>query len=186
MGHPRTLDRDTSVLVVVDVQEGFRGRMLEHDRVVASAVRRLLEAAKLMQVPVIATVQYPRGLGPTQPEVAEGFPPDFQPIEKLSMSCYGEPAFRERLAALDRNQVVLCGVEAHACVNQTAHDLMAEGYSVHVVHDAISSRSALDLQVSWEKMIGSGVVPATVEMVLLEWVRTAAAPEFKAIQRLIK
>jgi nicotinamidase-related amidase len=185
MGHPRVLERDASVLLIIDVQEGYRGHTIEHDRMVR-AVRRLLEAAVVMRVPVVATEQYPKGLGHTQPEVAEGFPPDVRVIEKMSMSCCGQPAFVDRLRELGRAQVVVCGIEAHACVNQTAHDLLDRGYAVHVPFDAISARSAHDLRVGWEKMIGSGAVPSTVEMACLEWVRTAEAPEFKALHRLIK
>ena len=185
MAHPRVLERDASVLLIIDVQEGYRGHTIEHDRMVGS-VRRLLEAAKIMRVPVLATEQYPKGLGHTQPEVADGFPPDVRVVEKMSMSCCGQPAFVDHLRALGRAQVVVCGIEAHACVNQTAHDLLDRGYAVHVPHDAISARSAHDLRVGWEKIIGSGAVPSTVEMVCLEWVRTAEAPEFKALHRLIK
>jgi nicotinamidase-related amidase len=185
MAHPRVLERDKSVLLIIDVQEGYRGHTIEHDRMVR-AVRRLLEAAKVMDVPVIATEQYPRGLGRTQHEVADGFPPDLRVIEKVSMSCCGQPAFVDRLRAVSRSQVVVCGIEAHACVNQTAHDLLDHGYAVHVPYDAISARSEHDLRVGWEKMIGSGAVPSTVEMACLEWVRSAEAPEFKAIHALIK
>ena len=185
MAHPRVLARDDSVLVIIDVQEGYRGHTIEHEQMVRS-VRRLLEAAKVLGVPVLATEQYPKGLGRTQSEVAEGFPPGCQVIEKLSMSCCGQPIFIERLHALSRSQVVVCGIEAHACVNQTVHDLLDRGYRVHVPSDAVSSRSAQDLRAGWEKMIGSGAVPSTVEMACLEWVRSAAAPEFKANHRLIK
>jgi nicotinamidase-related amidase len=185
MPHPRVLERDESVLVIIDVQEGYRGVTIEHDRMVA-AVRRLLDAAVILGVPVLVTEQYPKGLGHTQPEVAEGFGADVRPIEKMSMSCLGQPAFVERLRTLSRTQIVVCGVEAHACVNQTVHDLLQRGLTVHVPRDAISARSASDLQTGWEKMIGSGAIPSTVEMACLEWVRTAEAPEFKAIHRLIK
>jgi nicotinamidase-related amidase len=185
MAHPRVLQRDASVLLIIDVQDGYRGHTIEHDRMVR-AVRRLLDAATLMRVPVLATEQYPKGLGHTQPEVAEGFPADMRVIEKMSMSCCGQPAFVDRLRGLGRAQVVVCGIEAHACVNQTAHDLLDRGYAVHVPYDAISARSAHDLRVGWEKIIGSGAVPSTVEMACLEWVRTADAPEFKALHRLIK
>ena len=82
--------------------------------------------------------------------------------------------------------MVTCGLETHACINQTVHELLQRGYQVHVPFDAISSRFEHDYRIGWEKMIGSGAVPTTVEMVCLEWVRTAEAPEFKAIQKLIK
>ena len=185
MAHPRVLSRDDSVLVVIDVQEGYRGHTVDHERMVR-AVRRLLDAAKVLGIPVLATEQYPKGLGTTQPEVAEGFPAELVVIEKLSMSCCAQPGFLERLEASGRSQVVVCGIEAHACVNQTVHDLLERGYRVHVPRDAISARSEQDLRAGWEKMIGSGAVPSSVEMASLEWVRTAAAPEFKAIHRIIK
>jgi len=185
MVHPRMLERDTSVLLIIDVQEGYRGHTVEHDRMVRS-VRRLLEAAKIVGVPVLATEQYPKGLGHTQPEIADGFPADCPVIEKMSMSCCAQPAFVDRLRALGRSQVVVCGIEAHACVNQTVHDLLDRGYAVHVPSDAISARFEHDLRSGWDKVIGSGAVPSTVEMACLEWVRTAEAPEFKAIHRLIK
>jgi nicotinamidase-related amidase len=185
MAHPRVLERDASVLLIIDVQEGYRGQTLEHERMVRT-VRRLLDAANIMQVPVIATEQYPKGIGHTQPEVAEGFPDGMKIIEKMSMSCCGQPAFVDRLRALGRTQVVVCGIEAHACVNQTVHDLLDRGYKVHVPYDAISARFETDLRIGWEKIVGSGAVPSTVEMACLEWVRTAEAPEFKAIHRLIK
>jgi nicotinamidase-related amidase len=185
MPHPRVLQRDASILLVIDVQEGYRGHTVDHERMVRG-VRRLVEAAKLMDVPVIATEQYPKGIGHLQPEVAEGFPSNVRVIEKMSMSCCGQPEFVNRLRALGRMQIVVCGIEAHACINQTVHDLLDRGYTVHIPYDAISARFEADLRVGWEKMVGSGAVPSTVEMVCLEWVRTAEAPEFKAIHRLIK
>ena len=185
MANPRMLDSEDSVLVIVDVQEGYRGKTVEHERMVRR-VRRLLEAAKVMGVPLLVTEQYPKGLGRTQPEISEGFARGQQVIEKMSLSCYREPAFAEFLNGLHRHQVVLCGVETHACINHTAHDLLERGYDVHLPYDATSSRFELDYRVGWEKLVGSGVVPATVESICLEWVRTAEAPEFKAIHKLIK
>ena len=181
----RLLDRADSVLVVVDVQEAYRNLTVDHERMV-QAVRRLVEAAKIVRVPILATEQYPKGLRHTQPEVAEGFPPGQPIIEKLSLSCWRQPAFAQALESLQRSQVVVCGIEAHACVNQTVHDLLERGYQVHVPQDALSARFERDYRVGWEKMIGSGAVPSTVEMICLEWVRTAEAPEFKAIHSLIK
>lgn len=183
--HARLLDRRDSALVVIDIQEGYRNHTVEHERMVAS-VCRLLEAAKIMGVPVLVTEQYPKGIGHTQSEVAERLPPGQPVIEKLSMSCWRQPAFAAQLVALQRPQVVVCGIEAHACVNQTVHDLLAQGYQVHVPLDALSARSECDYRVGWDKMIGSGAVPTSVETVCLEWVRTAEAAEFKAIHRLIK
>jgi nicotinamidase-related amidase len=179
------LERANSVLVVIDVQEAYRDITVEHERMVTN-VRRLIEAAKLVDVPILITEQYPKGLKHTQAEIAAALPAGQEITEKMSLSCWRQPQFASRLAALHRSQVVVCGIEAHACVNQTVHDLLEQGFQVHVPQDAISARFERDYRVGWEKMIGSGAVPSTVEMVCLEWVRTAEAPEFKAIHRLIK
>lgn len=181
----RVLERADSVLVVIDVQEAYRNLTVDHERMVGN-VRRLIEAAKVVGVPILITEQYPKGLRHTQPEVADALPAGQHVIEKMSLSCWRQPQFVSQLAALHRSQVVVCGIEAHACVNQTVHDLLEQGYQVHLPADAISARFERDYRIGWEKMIGSGAVPSTVEMVCLEWVRTAESPEFKAIHKLIK
>ena len=181
----RMLSRADSVLVVIDVQEAYRNLTVDHERMVGN-VRRLIEAAKVVSVPILITEQYPKGLRHTQPEVAECLPTGQEIIEKMSLSCWRQPQFATRLTALRRSQVVVGGIEAHACINQTVHDLLEQGYQVHLPADAISARFERDYRIGWEKMIGSGAVPSTVEMVCLEWVRTAESPEFKAIHRLIK
>jgi nicotinamidase-related amidase len=118
--------------------------------------------------------------------VAAHFPPGLATIEKMTMSCWGAPAFRELLAATGRTQVLVAGIEAHACVSQTVHDLLASGYQVHVARDATSSRRAADVEAAWEKMVGAGMLPTTSEQALLELVVSAEAPEFRALQRLLK
>jgi nicotinamidase-related amidase len=185
MTHIRILERNQSALLVIDVQEAYRGVTVEQERMLRG-VRRLIEAAKILGVPILATEQYPKGLGHLMREVAELFPAGFQPIEKISLSCCGEPRFAARLSEIQRRQIVVCGLETHACINQTTHDLLEQGYQVHLPFDAISSRFETDYRIGWDKLIGSGAIPTTVEMACLEWVKTAAAPEFKAIQKLIK
>ncbi|MBI3769082.1 MAG: isochorismatase family protein [Deltaproteobacteria bacterium] len=183
--HPRLLDRDAAVVVVIDVQEAYRSVLHEYERV-ARAVAVLVQGAAALGVPVLATEQYPKGLGHTAAEVAEHLPRGVAPIEKLSLSCCGTPLFVSTLARLRRRQVVLAGIETHACVSQTAHDLIAAGYAVHLPRDTTSSRRAEDAAIGWEKMLSAGVIPATVESALLELLRTAEAPEFKAVQCLIR
>lgn len=183
--HPHLLDRDTAILVVIDVQEAYRAALHEYERV-ARAVATMVRGAAALGVPVVVTEQYPKGLGHTVTEVAEHLPPGVTPIEKLSLSCCGAPQFVAELARHARRQVILAGIEAHACVNQTAHDLIAAGYQVHVARDATSSRRAGDYASGWEKMRAAGALPASVESALLELLRTAAVPEFKTIQRLIR
>lgn len=183
--HPRLLARDTTVLVVIDMQEGYRRVLFEWERV-AAAVARVVRGATILGVPMLVTEQYPKGVGSTVAEVAAEFPARTVPIQKMSMSCCGAQAFLAALRDTGRRQVLIAGIETHACVNQTAHDLSAAGYQVHVVHDATSSRRREEYDIGWEKLVQSGVVPATVESALLELVRTAEDADFKAIQRLIK
>ena len=183
--HPKLLARGGAVLVVIDVQEGYRSVLFEYERV-ASAVARVVRGAQILGLPILVTEQYPKGVGSTVAEVAEQLPAGTVPIQKMSMSCCGADAFMVALRRTERRQVLIAGIEAHACVNQTAHDLMAAGYQVHVAHDATSSRRREEHDVGWAKLVQSGVVPATVESALLELVRTAEDPDFKAIQRLIK
>ena len=185
MAHPRVLERTSSLLVVVDVQESYRGLTVEHERM-QRGVQILIQAAAVLEIPVIATEQYPKGLGHLVPEVSSLLPDGLEIIAKMSMSCCGEASFVDALRDSGRRQIVVCGIEAHACINQTVHDLLDQGYQVHVPYDALSARFETDYRVGWEKMIGSGAVPTTVEMTCLEWVRTAAVPEFKQIHRLIK
>lgn len=185
MAHPRVLDREQSVLVVIDVQEAYRDKTFEAERLLRG-VRRLIEAAKLVGVPILATEQYPKGLGHTMPEVRCMFPDGIEIHEKRSLSCCGAPSFADHLRRLSRAQIVVCGLETHACVNQTVHDLLDQGYQVHLPADAISSRFEVDYRLGLQKLFGSGAIPSSVELVCLEWVRTADAPEFKAIQKLIK
>ncbi len=185
MRHPALLARDDTVLVLIDVQEGYRTALPGWDRVVVAS-RLLLDGARVLGIPVLVTEQYPRGLGRTAAELAGSLPPEAERIEKMSMSCCGAAPFSERLVATGRRQVLIAGIETHACVNQTAHDLLAAGFQVHVARDATGSRRSADVAPAWEKMRAAGMLPTTSEQALLELVRTAEAPEFKALQRLLK
>jgi len=185
MRHPALLDRNRTAVVLIDVQEGYRSVLHGWARVVAAA-RLVVRGASLLQVPVIVTEQYPRGLGHTATELATEFARDIRVVEKMSMSCCGSPEFVERLAATGREQILVIGIETHACVNQTVHDLVALGHQVHVARDATSSRRTADVGQAWEKMRVAGMLPTSSEQALLELVRTAESTEFKAIQRLLK
>ena len=182
---PGLLERDRSALIVIDVQEAYRDQTVDHQRMV-ERVCRLTRAAQIFDVPIVLSEQYPKGLGHTQQEVLEALPENQPAIEKMTMSCCGQPKFVEAIEALGRGQLVVCGIEAHACVNQTVHQLLERGYDVHLHGDAISARFQADYDVAWSKMTGSGAVPSSTEMVLLEWVRSAEDPRFKQIHKLIK
>jgi nicotinamidase-related amidase len=185
MRHPALLDRERAVLVLIDLQEGYRAALHAWERVLA-ACRLLVDGAAILGVPLLVTEQYPRGLGHTAPEVAGRFPPGLEIVEKMTMSCCGAAPFAERLAATGRKQVLIAGIETHACVNQTAHDLLALGYQVQVARDATSSRRPGDVAPAWDKMRAAGMLPTSSEQALLELIRTAESGDFKALQRLLK
>jgi len=185
MRNAALLDRSRTALVLIDLQEGYRPALHRWDRV-AAASTVLVRGAAMLDVPLLVTEQYPRGLGHTAAEVASHFPPQLTITEKMSMSCCGAAAFLERLRETRRTQVLIAGIETHACVNQTVHDLIAAGYDVHVARDATSSRRPADIEPAWDKMRAAGMLPTSSEQALLELVQTAEAAEFKTLQRLLK
>lgn len=182
--HPSVLDRNETVLVVVDVQEPFLGSIFERDRVVSNVVK-LVEAANVLDVPVVTTLQYPEKMGDVIPELAEVLP-DTDRIDKTAFSCCGAKSFVNKLEQLGRHAVLLCGVETHICLNQTAHDLLILGYKVHIAADAVNSRKESDYIIGLGKMRESGVIITSTEASIFELLRDAASPEFKTILRLVK
>jgi nicotinamidase-related amidase len=173
----RVIARDRAALVVVDVQEGFRSYDTFAD--VARQCGRLVEGAGILGVPVIATEQYPKGLGHTAPEV--GLTQDVTPVAKSVFSAVRADGFD--LAG--RDQVLICGIEAHVCVAQTALDLLDQGVAVQVVTDAVGSRHATDREVGLHRLDRAGATLTTVEAALLELCERAGTPEFKAVQKVI-
>jgi nicotinamidase-related amidase len=178
------LERDRAALVVVDVQEAFRPAVLDFDRV-ARNVALLVQGARVLELPVLVTEQYPKGLGRTVPEVARHLD-SVEPIEKLCFSAAESGPFSAALGNSGREQVLICGIESHVCVSQTADDLLAGGREVHVARDAVSSRTAENRELGLHKMEHSGAVLTSVETALFELLRAAGTPEFKEIQRLVK
>ena len=185
MPHPRILDIEKAALLVVDMQEAFRSPINDFASIVSRAsivVRGFLA----LGLPVFITEQYPKGLGRTAEEILFLMPPDFEFVEKSSFSSCGAGAFSEKLRASGATQIVLCGLETHICVNQTAHDLLSQNFDVHLLTDAVGSRFTADKETALRKMTGSGVIPSTVETALFELLRDARHDQFKEIQKLIK
>jgi nicotinamidase-related amidase len=170
------LARDRTALIVVDVQEGFRSYATF--AAVAGACAKLVQAARLLNVPAIVSEQYPKGLGSTAPEVGLE---DERRIEKTVFSAARADGFD--LAG--REQAIVCGIETHVCVSQTVHDLLERGVEVFVPADAVGSRHELDYQRGLERMERAGAIVGTVEAALFELLERADAPEFKAVQKLI-
>lgn len=178
---PRLTATD-SVLVVIDVQDKLLAKMpgaagLTRD------VAFLIDAANLLGVPVLATEQYPKGLGPTTPELARRLPAD-RPA-KTAFSCCGAAGFLGDLRARGRPNAVLVGMETHVCVLHTALDLIEAGFTVFLPVDAVSSRGELDHVTALRRMERAGAIPTSAEAVAFEWVGDAAHPQFKAVSKLV-
>ncbi len=176
----RVLDRARTALVVVDVQEAFRPHVQAFEDT-ARASAALVQAAQVLGLPIVVTEQYPQGLGETVPELAE----HLDGVQRLPKVCFSAAA-ADGFDLEGRDQALLCGIEAHVCVSQTAHDLLDRGLEVHVAADAVSSRTADNKQVGLHKMETSGAVLTSVETALFELVGAAGSDDFKAIQRLVK
>jgi nicotinamidase-related amidase len=174
------LDPKRVALVVVDVQEGFRKAVPDFDRV-AKAAATLIEGAEAIGIPVIVTEQYPKGLGETAPEVAEHLPKGTWPLEKVCFSA----ADAEGFDLGGRDQTLVCGIETHVCVNQTALDLLGTGVEVQVAVDAVGSRTEENKRVGLHKMERAGAVLTSVETALFELLGRAGTEEFKRVQKLV-
>jgi nicotinamidase-related amidase len=185
MQHPNTLILTQSALTVIDMQEAFRTKIPDFSEV-AERIATMVKAAKLLQLPIIVTEQYPKGLGHTAAEIVEVLPASTEVIEKTSFSSCGARAFQSQLERAQAKQVIVCGIEAHICVNQTVHDLLASAFQVHLLTDCITSRKQTSKEVAIRKMELSGAIPSSLEMVLFEMLRDAKHEQFKAIQGLIK
>ena len=171
-------------LVVVDVQGKLAQLMLDKQALFKN-IQILIKAAKILDIPILWCQQCPDSLGPTVPEIAELLA-DNEPIDKAAFSCCGSKRFNARLNELARQQVVLCGIEAHVCIYQTAVDLLRKGFSVDVIADAVSSRTAENKQIAINKMAKQGANISCTEMALFELLKTAEHPQFKQIGKLVK
>jgi len=174
------LHRDRCVILVVDVQDRLTPAMPPDvlERLV-KYTRALIHTGKTLGMPVLATEQYPKGLGRTLPELAELLPA--APLEKVHFSCGADPAFQRALENTGRKQVVVAGMESHVCVFQTARDLVALGFDVHVCADAVASRTEEHRRTGLELCSQAGATVTTAETAIFDLLHQAATPEFKAV-----
>jgi len=173
-----------SLLLVVDVQ-GSLARAVEDAARCIHRTRLLLVAARQLHVPVIVSEQYPEGLGPTDTRLLDQLTEAIV-LPKRAFSCWREPVLRAALEAAGRRQIVVCGMEAHVCVQQTALDLLAAGFSTHVAADATGSRRAEDRTLGLERLRRHGADIVTSESVVFEWLERSDIPDFKALAPHIK
>jgi nicotinamidase-related amidase len=178
------LDTSKCCLVVVDVQGKLAELMDNKDSVFAN-IEILIKTAKVLEFGIIWCEQHRRALGPTIPQIAELLT-DNQPIDKFSFSCCGQDEFNNKLKELRPRQVILCGIEAHVCIYQTAADLLDKDYEVHVIADAISSRTQTNKEIALRRMEADGALISSTEMALFELLRTAKHEKFRELMKLIK
>ena len=178
------LNSQEAALVIIDIQEKLAAVMKYKDQVVDNCLH-LIELAKILQIPLLLTEQYPRGLGTTIPEIQEVLT-DYAPFEKTAFDCCREAGFLEKVASLGRKTLILTGMETHVCVLQTALGLMKEGYAVQVVQDAVCSRSKKNFKIGIEFMRDSGTVITGTETVLFQLLERAGTEPFKIISKRIK
>jgi len=177
------LKKEKTALLVIDVQERLMPVIDNKEQVFAN-VNRLIKGAEILQVPLVITEQYPKGLGNTCSEIE--LPADVQIIEKMCFSCMLSANVTMHLQHLNVNSLILCGVESHICVFKTALDALKQGYEVHIAADAVSSRTPENKHIALERLRQAGAFIVSTEMILFQLLDEAGTDEFKAISRLIK
>lgn len=178
------IDAGDSLLLVVDIQERFAAHITNWDGMLNRS-KILVQAAEILGIPVLVSEQYPKGLGHTVDELKECVE-DFDPIEKTSFGCFGDTILDEAIGAQKKRTLVLCGIETHVCVLQTALEGIRKDYRVVLVLDATSSRNESDMKIALERMDRAAVTFVSTEMILMEWLGDAKNANFKAVQGLIK
>jgi len=182
--NPGILERENTCLIVIDVQERFRS-VIHGFGEMAENAKKLIRAFRIFDIPVIVTEQNPEKLGRTIRELSNELG-DFEPVEKLHFSCFGEADFAEELAKLGRKQIVLCGIEAHICVLKTALEGLKKGYEIHVASDAVSSRRQTDKDFALRRMSQSGVFLTTSESLIFQLMERAGTEEFRKVKDIVK
>ena len=173
-----------AVGLVVDIQERLFPHIFEHEQLQENAVK-LIRGLRILDVPLLVTQQYTKGLGPTIPAIDQALE-HYTPVEKLTFSCCGAPGLMESLEQLGRKQVILFGIETHVCVLQTTLDLLEQGYQPVLIEDCVSSRKLNDKLVAVERMRSEGAIISTYESILFELSGIAGTDTFKAISKLVK
>ena len=175
----RPLESEQCALIVVDMQEKLLPPIWEKERLVRN-VQLLIRLAGILKIPALVSTQYAKGLGNTVPDIASMLP-DSTPTDKLMFSCFGSDVFCTLLKRLpgQRTTVLLCGMETHICVMQTALGALRDGYLVHVAADAVSSRTELNWRIGLDRMRAAGAIVSSTEMMIYELLRSSGAPAFR-------
>ena len=182
----RPLEAEQCALVVIDIQEKLLPPIFQREQLVRNA-QLLIRAAGILKIPALVSTQYAKGLGGTVPEVASLLP-ETEAIDKTLFSCFGSEVFCSVLKRVpgQRNTLLLCGMESHICVTQTALGALREGYLVHVASDAVSSRTKWNWRIGLERMRSAGAVISSTEMMVYELMRSSASAAFKEMLPYLK
>lgn len=183
--HSNLLHINDALIVVIDMQAPFLQTMYESARLEKN-VSTLMSGANILRVPIIATVQNEKTLGGVIESLRSHLPNMRPAFNKMTFSCYSDSAFASELNRSGRRQIILCGLESHICIEQTAYGLLAAGFQVHVVVDAVSSRTEQNWRIGLEKMRAGGVLVSSVEMALFEMMQQAGTPDFREMLKVIK
>ncbi len=178
------LTLENTVLTIIDVQGKLAQIMYDKNPLFAN-LQRIIRGAQTLNIPILWAEQIPEKLGPTVPEISNLLA-DQQPITKACFSCCGEERFMKNLKTLNRKQILITGIEAHVCVYQTVMDLLASGYEIHVLADAVSSRTLTNKEIGLNMMKEAGAKIQSVEMVLFELLKRAEGEHFKEIIKIVK
>ena len=178
------ITKENTIGLVIDIQERLAPAMFEKETLLKNC-QVLISGLNELGIQFVVTQQYTKGLGETAQEIREVIP-GFNYIEKRDFSCCDEPAFSEKLKELNVKNIIICGIESHVCVLQTAVDLKAAGYNPVVVMDCVSSRTLANIEMAKERFRVEGIMMTSYESILFELTRSASAPEFKAISKLVK
>jgi len=178
------LNKDDAALLIIDIQERLASVMSAKETVINNCLH-LVELSKLLDIPVIVTEQYAKGLGPTEEKIRNALP-FYQPVEKLAFSCCEEPLFLDSISRVNRKSLLLTGMETHICILQTCISLLRNGYTVHVVNDAVCSRADDSRATALEFMRDAGAVITCTETVLFQLLEVAGTEEFRMISKRIK
>ena len=184
MRHPNIVLRENTALLVIDIQEKILYAMHEGERVVQNTLK-LINGFKILKAPIYFTEQYPKGLGTTESRIREALA-DQEAIQKMTFSCYGAENLFDELEKKNIQKVVVCGIESHVCVLQTALDLAANEFQVFVAADAVSSRRKFDYEIALKRMERNKVEITLTESVLFEMLNVCGTDEFKAVSKLVK
>ena len=181
---PVSFQKQNTALIVVDIQELFRTLIYDMNSVIANS-SRLVRFCDRLEIPVIFSEQYSKAFGATVKEISE-VAHQYKPVEKISFSCAGDSGFISKLESTKRKQIILCGLETHVCVYQTARDLLQKGYQISIAADAISSRNVSNRNLGLAYMRDLGVQVMTAEMIMFEILKIAKTADFELVSDILK